>query len=102
MPVARFVLSMKSKALEMLRWMEACEKITNGTFRCMEALSNIDDYKEVVSRMDPGLGRATPSRLRAVFGDVVRSRNWGYLILHPELGADYIHPSRSVFPVATR
>ena len=95
-PVATFVLRMRHKAVDMIKNMEAVDKVTAGTFRVLEHVVVTDDYKSIIAEMDPGLGRPTSARLRAVTHEILKARHWQWVIMHPGLDSQYIHPTRSV------
>ena len=96
-PLARFVVNQRDKAIKLIEEMEAVDKPTAMSFRCMESVIDPADYITVWKELDPSNGRPTVSRLKTVVTAVVRRRWWTWQILHPANRELFIHPTRSVF-----
>jgi hypothetical protein len=104
---ARFVLRVGTPALELAKKLESNEgKVSGYTFKVMESIQMQEDYMKVISRcqLDPKL---TPQTFQNTVREVIRERYWCWILTHPGLIPDHIHPSRGIhfpcqrFPVIT-
>ena len=95
--VAEFVNQCDLTALSVIEDLETNGKVTGYLFKCMEQLCVPEDWQRVANLMQMPNVKATAMRLREVTASVVRERWWTWVLQHPELTGQYIHPSRSVF-----
>jgi hypothetical protein len=99
-PLASFISVAGDQAVDVVQALEGgSKKVGPYAFKVMEPFTVPDDYLKVATIMKDGSKKATPQRLRMVAGAVLRDRYWSWLLLHPGLGEDRIHPSRSVSPM---
>ena len=85
------------KAVQLMQNMEENDRVLPLTFKAMEAVIDPADYEQIIADMDPELGHPLAAKLKAVTMSVLRRRWWHWLILHPAIKEDRLHPSRSVF-----
>ena len=85
------------QALEAIASLEKGSAVSGNTLRCMEGMSTPEDVLKVLSKVqaDP---RPTASLLRSVAAEVQDDRRWTWLLCHPDLTPEHIHPSRSMLP----
>ena len=93
--LAELALQVPDKVLMLLKLMEQDAKPTPTPFKCVEAINQPDDYQKVVQNMLIEK-KKTVDRLRFHCDHIVRDRWWKWTLLHPGLGEQYIHPTRSV------
>ena len=95
---AAYLLVTMERGVRMLRSMEehGC-RLSGGVMRVFEPVLVPEDFDRVTGLMDPGLAKPTVARLRSITRDVLTARYWKWVLLHPELPEDMIHPSRRVF-----
>lgn len=74
----------------------AGKSLTPGTFRCMEGLHVPEDFMEVCTTLETSK-KLSPAKVREVVAAVLLRRWLQWTLMHPELGTDKIHPSRSMF-----
>ena len=83
--------------------MKLCEvmgqmsKLAPTSFKILEQFRDPADYNELMSVL-LGSGSPNVSHLKPVAKNILQRRNWIWVLTHPELGEDHIHPDRSVFP----
>ena len=95
---AELVHQCGARAIQLLTEMEAVGKLTGYTFKPLEPLVHPDDWQRVVSMMGSCGTKPTAMKLRECATIVVQERWWSWVLLHPDLGPEDIHPSRSVLP----
>ena len=95
---AAYLLVTMERGVRMLRSMEehGC-RLSGGVMRVFEPVLVPEDFDRVTGLMDPGLAKPTVARLRSITRDVLTARYWKWVLLHPDLTDDMIHPSRRVF-----
>ena len=102
-PVADWVIHAGKDVLEAMVLMQRRgsgkeeKKIAVGALRCLEALYHPDDFKALAFSMKDESLNQNPARLRAETLKLVRQRHWTWVLLHPGLTQQYIHPERSMF-----
>lgn len=84
------------RGLQLIRRMEEGGTISGATFRPLEAVFTPADYHKIVDGLEV-VRRPTAGKLREVVAAVLQERWWEWCVLHPDIGADRIHPSRSMF-----
>ena len=77
--------------------MEQNGNVRPGTFKMMQQLTVPADYTELISKLRNPTIKCTATRMKQCMKEILRKRWWSWLLEHPDLGTDYIHPSRSVF-----
>ena len=97
---AGFIMRTGERGIRLIEEMERIGegKITGTTFRVMEGIADPEDYDNVLTDMDPGLGKPTVPRLRQVVQNVLQRRWWTWCLLHPGLTNSHIHATRRVCP----
>lgn len=86
---------MPDKIVNMLKVMEREAKPVPGSFKVVEQLSHPEDYQKLVNNyMEEN--KRTVEKVRWHTERIVRERWWRWTLLHPDLGPDRIHPSRSM------
>ena len=77
------------------RMEEKC-KVTPTSFKIIEQFRDPDDYDQLLGEM---LASPSPnvSNLKTLAKGILQRRNWIWVLTHPDLDEDYIHPDRSVF-----
>ena len=97
--VANFILVNGHRGVALVQKFEGdmcARELTPGTFRVMEGLHVPEDFQEVCTTLELQK-KLSPGKLREMV-NAVQLRRWlSWSLMHPELGADRIHPSRSVF-----
>lgn len=87
-----------SRVAEVVKLMELhSNAVTPATFKVLEQVRDSDDWEEITCKMQDPSERPSPFKLRQVTTTVLTKRYWSWCLLHPDLGADKIHPSRSMF-----
>ena len=94
---SEFVLQCGQQTISVLERMEKHGKVTGYVLKPLEGLAVPEDWSKVAAQMLMPEHKATASRLRDVASTVIRDRWWVWILLHPDLGENYIHPSRSMF-----
>ena len=77
------------------RMEEKC-KITPTSFKFIEQFRDPADFDQLLGEM---LASPSPnvSNLKTLAKGILQRRNWIWVLTHPDLGEEYIHPDRSVF-----
>ena len=77
--------------------MEQKSKLAPTSFKILEQFRDPADYNKLLGAM---LGSTSPnvSHLKSLAKGILQRRNWIWVLMHPELDTDHIHPDRSVFP----
>ena len=94
--------SVWARAIQLLTEMEAVGKLTGYTFKPLEPLLHPDDWQRVVGMMGMCGTKPTAMKLRECASIVVKERWWSWVLLHPDLGPEDIHRSRSVLAPSFR
>ena len=87
-------MRLRQRAIDLIAEMEKVDRVTPATYRCLESITVPQDYDVICSHMDPALGRPTAARLRVTTAQVLRDRNWKFVLLHPQLKGTHVHASR--------
>ena len=95
--LANYVLVCGERGLRSLEALEQSMHLSPSTFRALEGLIVPADFEEVMKELEK-LEKPTPSALREVATRVMSDRWIEWAILHPEIGSELIHPSRSMCP----
>ena len=100
--VADLVLIAGKRAINVMKAMEQGGTVIGaGTFRPLETLYDPADFESVLGQLEL-VKKPTTAKVKEVVASVAAARWWEWALLHPELGPDRVHPSRSVlrsFPV---
>ena len=73
-------------------------KLSGGFLRsCFEGVVVQEDQHEIFQQFEKFKGKVNKATLQDICAAVKEDRMWKWLILHPGLNSDYVHPSRSVF-----
>ena len=75
--------------------------VSPATFKSMESVFCPEDYREITSELLKDTVHVTASLVKEVISKVVRRRYWSWLLLHPQLTDQDIHPSRRVFTLSS-
>lgn len=76
--------------------MEKHGSVRPGTFKVLQQMTVPADYTELLQKLRNPTVKTTGTRMKALAKDILRKRWWQWLLEHPELGPDHIHPSRSM------
>lgn len=97
-PAAQWVVECGDRVVEVVRRMEArSQAVTPTTFKVLEQMRDKDDWEELVSSLSDVDVKLNPHRLKEEATKIMRKRWWIWTLLHPQLGPEDIHPSRSMF-----
>ena len=94
--VAEFVNQCGTRALNVLAAMEAVGRVTGYLFKPLESLCVPEDWQRVTAMMEVPDVKATALRLRECANKIIMERWWTWVLLHPELTGNDIHPTRSM------
>ena len=86
------------QAINVLQRLEERTKVTGYMFKPLEAIIVPEDWSRWAATLEMGEHKATAKRLRDVATEIIRDRWWTWVLLHPELDATHIHPTRSMPP----
>lgn len=95
--LAELALRCPTKVVFMLRCMEKDSKPTPGTFRPLEGIADPADFDDFM-RSYLAEPKKTVDKLKFHCENILTDRYWKWLLNHPDLGEERIHPSRSVPP----
>ena len=91
------ILHTGAEGLKMIEHMEAGgDRVSGNSFRVMEGIYVPEDYTKIVEKVRAG-DNVNTSRMREVATEVLTERWWSWVLLHPDLPEDKVHPSRRVF-----
>ena len=93
--LANFVLANGDEAIKVLEQMETTMTIAPSTFRCLEGIIVPADYNRILVELQQ-LKQPTPSGLREIATNTMVDRWLQWTLLHPDIGPDQIHPTRSM------
>jgi hypothetical protein len=74
--------------------------VAPGSFKPLEPFRHPEDYQTLTLEMLKPNVHANPSTLKQVAGRILQRRWWTWLLEHPGLGVDIMHPTRSMFAVS--
>ena len=93
---------MQQGALDLLAAMgraAGSKRLSIGALKPVEHLHLPENMRELISKFVPEQGtKATTEAVRRTCAAIARRRYWAWVLLHPQLTAEYIHPTRSVPP----
>lgn len=94
--LAELIIRVPDKAVLLVCHMERDAKPTPGSFKCLDGMVDQEDFESFVERFiaEP---KHTVDKLRHLAEKIIRGRWWKWVLLHPDLGEDLIHPSRRMF-----
>ena len=95
-PLCDWVWHCEGEVALVVRAMENHGSIRPGTFKTMERLQVPADYVELLRRLQNPDFKCTATRMKQVLRDILMRRSWQWVLMHPDLGLDRIHPSRSM------
>lgn len=100
---ASLVSNVGERAVEALKKLEEHGvHLTGGMLRrCFEGLSVPEDQQELFRRYEEKSGKTTAAMFTEMCATIKLDRMWKWLVNHPDLGDDRVHPSRRVskFPL---
>jgi hypothetical protein len=96
--LAELAMQVPEKIVLLLTLMEADAKPTPGSFKPVESFSVPEDYEKLVASFI-GEEKHTVERLRRLCDKILKNRWWRWVLMHPGLQEDRIHPSRSMHPL---
>jgi hypothetical protein len=101
LPLAHLLNVCGERVVQMIAMMEKKKKVVPLAFKVTEGLRDPEDYDTLVTKMLAMAenDRINPDRLRHVAQDLLRKRWWHWILLHPQMPDDKVHPSRSVHPL---
>lgn len=71
-------------------------KVSANTFKILESLRDPEDFRQLTAEMLDKRYPPTVQRLRSLHNAIQRSRWWTWILQHPALGPELIHPTKSV------
>ena len=100
-PVADWCLHAKDEVVKIVARMEVgaggkAVRVAPNTFRCLEGMYVPQDYLDLTRELANEELKLTASRVKELATTIIRRRHWSWVLLHPELTAQDIHPSRRV------
>ena len=95
-PLVDWVWHCEGDVAEVIRGMEMSGLVRPGTFKPLERLQVPADYVELVRRLQNPDFKCTATRMRTLLKEILAKRSWQWLLQHPDLGTEWIHPSRSM------
>ncbi len=93
--LAELALQVPDKIIHLLKIMEREAKPTPGSFKPVEAFCHPEDYRKLVDKFLAEEKR-TVDLFRKHCDQILKNRYWRWILMHPGLGEDRIHPSRSM------
>ncbi len=93
--LAELALQVPDKIIHLLKIMEREAKPTPGSFKPVDAFCHPEDYRKLVDKFLAEEKR-TVDLLRKHCDQILKNRYWRWILMHPGLGEDRIHPSRSM------
>jgi hypothetical protein len=85
--------------VQALATLERSSKVSGSTLRTMEGMTNPDDLLKIVRLVNAAEGKVTVSTLRDITAKVQTERWWTWLLTHPQLTDEDIHPTRRMLPL---
>lgn len=101
MPLYDFVAVVRRAAIDMVTAMEKGgqgTKVSPYAFKCLEGLRDPADFHEVVGVMTDERIKPTAMRLKAEVTRICRARWWTWILQHPKLTTEDVHPSKRMTP----
>ena len=95
-PLCDWVWHCEGEVALVVRAMENHGSIRPGTFKTMERLQVPADYVELLRRLQNPDHKCTATRMKQLLREILMRRSWQWVLMHPDLGLDRIHPSRSM------
>ena len=93
---AYLILHTGAEGLTMITHMEGGgDRVTGNSFRILEGIYVPEDYVKIVDKVRSG-DAITTARMREIATEVLSERWWTWVLLHPDLPDDKVHPSRSM------
>ena len=95
--MSRFVQTMGERALKIIRKLEANETrtISGYSFKALESVTMDEDYEKIIN-MTELEKKLNVGGFQNIVKKVVRQRWWIWVLQHPGLQPDRVHPSRGV------
>lgn len=96
--VAKFTIKMGKEAVALVMKMEEHSSVivTPYAFKCMEAMILQKDFEKLIKE---GKLETKPNVqwLKQTVHDIVRMRYWTWVLMHPGLRPERVHPDKGVF-----
>ena len=94
--LAEWAMQCGESVVKVCERMEEKCKVTPTSFKIIEQFRDPDDCDQLLGEM---LASPSPnvSNLKTLAKGILQRRNWIWVLTHPDLNEDYIHPDRSVF-----
>lgn len=95
-PLAELLKQCRDRAVEVVRKMEKTKRVVPNGFKPLEGFRVPEDYDTLVTKLLAMAedDRINPDRMRKLAADILRNRWWTWILLHPEMPDDKVHPSR--------
>lgn len=96
-PLAKFVTTVGDKALTVLQKIEEKQGRLVATFpKCLEPMAVPEDMHNLADQILASEQRPSVPLFQARAKHIIRERWWDWVLMHPSLQPDYVHPTRGV------
>ena len=72
-------------------------KMGPSSFKILESFKCPEDFQELMAVMLQDETRCNMAAIKTVSKAILQKRWWHWVLTHPELGPEYIHPDRSMY-----
>ena len=93
--LAELCMRVPERVVELVKFMEQDAKPSPNSFKCLEGMVDTADFVQLVNAFlaEP---KKTVDKLRFWADKIIKARWWKWNLLHPDLGPDHIHVTRSM------
>ena len=95
-PLCEWAMHCGSDVVSVVKAMERRGKVVATSFKVTEQYRDPSDYRELVSVVLSDVSKHTVSGFKLAAQEILFRRFWIWILCHPQLGPDYIHPDRSM------
>ena len=75
---------------------ERATKVVATSFKCLEQFRDPEDFREFTSVLLADPGKCNVAAMKSLAKDIMMRRWWKWVLCHPLLDEQHIHPERSV------
>ena len=82
--------------VSVVKAMESRGKVVATSFKVIEQFRDPSDYRELASVVLSDTSKHSVSGFKLAAQEILNRRFWLWILCHPQLGPEYIHPTRSM------
>ena len=96
LPLCEWAMQSGPEVVKVVERLQQKGRVAPTSFLILAQFRDPADYSELLNTMIHESTKCNLAQMRQVAGEILQRRYWLWVLCHPQLGADYIHPTRRV------